>query len=784
MWRAGLTNAIKTLHSLKQVLVKRGTSQAASLKVFQDDSASDISSFKVGEKIHGFQVKDITKVAEFNITAVELIHEGSKAEYLHLHRNDSNNVFSVNFRTTPTDDTGVPHILEHTVLCGSKKYPVRDPFFKMLNRSLATFMNAMTGADITFYPFSTQNFVDYQNLQKIYLDAVFRPNLTLSDFMQEGWRLENKDLQDANSDLIIKGVVYNEMKGAFAENERILEQKIQNLLLPDHTYRYISGGDPLKIPDLTWEGLKNFHKVHYHPSNSRFYSYGNFPLSPTLKFLNEEYLSNYEYQDSSHTLVPSQKRWQQEQRAHLPCRYENMRGPLIKQNFVSISLLMPQINEVYDTFLLQFLTELLIKGPNAAFYKSMIEPNFSGGFTRTTGYDTQAKDTIFTVGLQEVAKDDFEKVINLFDSTIDEVIKTGFDAKHIESVLHQYELTIKHEVSNFGLNLLFGIISLWNHNGNVTSSLQVNALINRLRKEINEDKEYLQKAVKRYFKDNKHRLILTMSADKNYESNFDQLESNVIKEKTKSLTADDKKSIFEKCQQLEAERNSPQNTDLLPTLRIEDIASQVEKVAKEKIKVEKISTQINSVNSNGVTYFNSVINTSVLSPEQQMLLPLFCFVITKLGSASYDYRQFDNLINTKTAGLNLNVHIGNSLYQLHSYEAGLKLSSYCLDKNLESMFDLWTEIFNITELKDISRFETLTNLYMTDLTQGLADSGHLYAMQAAAGLVSGSAQQKELLGGLQHIAYMKRLIHTSNYEAILREIVEIGRIVFDKNRIR
>lgn len=779
MWKV----ALKQIHPLKQI-IRRTTSQAASLRIVQDDVASDVNSFKVGEKIHGFQVNNITKITEFNIIAINLTHEMLKTEYLHLFRNDSNNVFSINFRTTPTNDTGAPHILEHTVLCGSKKYPVRDPFFKMLNRSLATFMNAMTGADITFYPFSTQNFVDYQNLQKIYLDAVFRPNLNVLDFMQEGWRLENQDLSNINSNLIIKGVVYNEMKGAFAENEVILEQKIQNKLLPDHTYKYVSGGDPLKIPDLTWEGLKEFHKVHYHPSNARFYSYGNFPLSPTLKFINEEYLSNYSYQDSSHTLVPSQERWEQEKRSHLSCRYENMRGPLVKQNFVSISLLMPQVNEIYETFLLQFLTQLLVKGPNAAFYKSMIEPNFSGGFTRTTGYDTQLKETVFTVGLQEVAKDDFEKVIKLFDSTIDEVIKTGFDPKHIESVLHQYELTIKHEISNFGLNLLYGIISLWNHNGNVTSSLQVNALIEKLRSEINKDKEYLQKAVRKYFKENKHRLVLTMSADKNYEQKFQDQEQELIKQKTKSLTEDDKKSIFEKCQQLENERRIPQNTDLLPTLQIEDISSEVEKVATEKIKIQNIPTQINSVNSNGVTYFNSIINTSVLSSEQQLLLPLFCFVITKLGTKNYNYRELDNLINTKTAGLNLDVHIGNSLYQLHNYEAGLLLSSYCLDKNLESMFDLWTEIINIAELTNYSRFATLTNLYMTELTEGLAHSGHLYAMQAAAGLVSGSAQQKELLSGLQHIAYMKRLVNTTNYKVILKELVDIGKTIFDRSRIR
>lgn len=782
MWKNILNKSIKHIHPLRQI-VKRN-SQTASAKAFSEDSPSDVASFKIGENVHGFKVKNITNIAEFNITAVNLTHETSKAEYLHLCRNDSNNVFSVNFRTTPTDSTGVPHILEHTVLCGSMSYPVRDPFFKMLNRSLATFMNAMTGADITFYPFSTQNFVDYQNLQRIYLDAVFRPNLTESDFMQEGWRLENEDLNNANSDLIIKGVVYNEMKGAFAENERILEQKIQNLILPDHTYKYVSGGDPLKIPDLTWEALRNFHKVHYHPSNARFYSYGNFPLAPTLQLLNEGYLSNYSFQDCSHTLVPSQKRWDDHRQVHTQCRFENMRGPLVKQNFVSISLLMPEVNQVYDTFLLQFLTELLVKGPNSAFYKSMIEPNFSGGFTRTTGYDTQTKDTVFTVGLQGVSKDDFEKVANLFDSTIDEVIKTGFDETHIESVLHQYELTIKNEVSNFGLNLLFGIISIWNHNGDVTSSLQVNTLIDRLKNEINADKQYLQKAVKKYFKDNKHRLVLTMSADKDFELRFQESEKRVIASKTNPLSNEDRRRIYEKCQELEKERNQPQNTNLLPTLKIEDINSEVEKVPRENITIAKVATQINSVNSNGVTYFNAVLNTSELTPEQQMLLPLFCFVITKLGTRAFDYRQFDNLVNRKTSGLDLSVHIGNSLYKLHSYEPGVLISSYCLDKNIDSMFNLWSEIFNITELHNVSRFEMLTKLYMTQLTQGLADAGHLYAMQAAAGLVSGAAHQLELLKGLQHISYMKRLVHTSNYRAILNEIAEIAQLLFDKKRIR
>lgn len=782
MWRSSITRTIKSKSPISKFL--RCSSQLASAKAVSENNISPISNFKVGENVHGFKVNDIQPVPEFNITAIRLTHELTKAQYLHLYRNDSNNVFSIQFRTTPMNDTGAPHILEHTVLCGSETYPVRDPFFKMLNRSLATFMNAMTAPDFTFYPFSTQNFSDYQNLQKIYLDAVFRPNLKLLDFMQEGWRLENTDPKDIKSDLIIKGVVYNEMKGAFSENERILEQKVLNLLLPDHTYGFISGGDPMKIPDLTWEGLKQFHKIHYHPSNARFYSYGNFPLSPTLKLLNNEYLSKYDSQDIGHTAVPSQKRWDASKTEHIACRYENMRGPLEKQNFVSISLLMSDIVNIYDTFLLQFLTELLIRGPSAPFYKSMIEPNFSGGYTQTTGFDSQARESIFTVGLQSVDKKDFKKVVDLFEKTIDEVIEKGFDDKHIESVLHRYEITIKHETSNFGLNLLYGLTPIWNHYGDIVSSLKVNDLINTLKGKMSNDKQYLQKAVKTYFKDNNHKLILTMSADENYEKKQLDLEKKLIHEKTKSLTKGEREQIYLQGLALQKEQSVQQNTDVLPTLSMNDINSDVERIPREKFRVGPVPTQVNRVNSNGITYFKGILSTSELSPEQQMLLPLFTFIINKLGTKSYDYREFDSLVNQKTAGLNLSVHIGDSLFQLHSYEAGLLLSSYCLDRNIDSMWKLWTEVFNISELKDVKRFEMLVKLYMTNLTQGLADSGHLYAMQAAAGLVSGSSYQKELLTGLQHISYMKRLVDTASYKAMLQELCNIAKALFDKNKLR
>ncbi|XP_076259664.1 presequence protease, mitochondrial [Rhynchophorus ferrugineus] len=748
------------------------------------DYRSDLDGIVVNDKIHGFVVKQIKEIKEFRLRAIYLQHEKTKAEYLHLYRDDSNNLFSVNFRTTPKDNTGKPHILEHTVLCGSQLYPVRDPFFKMLNRSLATFMNAMTGSDYTIYPFSSQNYSDYRNLQKIYLDAVFNPLLSETDFMQEGWRLENIDLSDPKSKLVFKGVVYNEMKGVFSENENIFCQKLQNSILPDHTYGVVSGGDPKDIPNLTWQALKQFHKEHYHPSNCRCLSYGNFPLIPSLEYINEEYFSKYMYSQPSNTIVPKQSRWDEPRREHISCRFDPMGEPVEKQNSIAISLLLSDCTDVYETFLMQFLTELLIKGPNSAFYKSLIEPNFSGGFTPSTGLDTQSRDTVFTVSLQGVKKEDFQKVEDIFNKTIDNVIEQGFLEDHIESVLHSFEIALKHENRNFGLHLLFGLTPIWNHSTKVIEALEVNSMMDCLKNNLKSNPKYLQDVVKKYFQENNHRLVLTMSPDSEYEAKLDKAEEELLKKKTKGLGDKEKAIIYERGLKLKTLQETPQNVNLLPTLVMDDISSDIEKVNKVNVSISNVSTQINEVNSNGLVYFKSILNTSELSEEQQMLLPLFCYVINKLGTAKLNYKEFDSLTNRKTAGLTFNAHIADSLYHLHTYEPGVLISSYCLEKNVDSMWDLWQQLFTISKLDDVDRFKMLIQLYMANLTHGIADSGHIYAMQAASSLVSASAYQVEVLSGLQHIAYMKGLIQTSNYKAMLEGILDIAKNLFDKRKMR
>ena len=428
-------------------------------------------SMKPGEQLFGYTVEKVVPVPEFSITAFYLRHK-TGAQHLHVARQDSDNVFGVAFRTTPRDSTGVPHILEHLSLCGSERYPVRDPFFKMYTRSLSTFMNAFTASDWTMYPFSTQNAQDYENLMSVYLDAAFFPKLRKLDFNQEGWRLEHEDPTDKNSPIVFKGVVFNEMKGAFSNPQQLFSEINQNLLLPSHTYGIVSGGDPVHIPDLTWEELKAFHTKHYHPSNSRFYTYGNFPLDQHLELINRLVLEKFEKitVDTSVTLEP---RWSSPREAHITCPPDPMSPDPEKNTTIAISFLLNDITDINEACTLSILGNLLVDGEKSPFYQSLLESNIGSDYSPVIGYNGYTKESSFAVGLQRVDKKDIQKVKDIVDATFDSVIKNGFDHKRIEAILHKIELSQKHQSDKFGLNLGIGLLPAWTHDGDPIQLLQV-----------------------------------------------------------------------------------------------------------------------------------------------------------------------------------------------------------------------------------------------------------------------------------------------------------------------
>lgn len=744
----------------------------------------ELGKFKKGEILHGFIVDKVTKIDELFLTAIRLSHLSTGAQYLHLARDDANNVFSIGFRTTPTDSTGLPHILEHTTLCGSERYPCRDPFFKMLRRSLATFMNAMTGPDYTIYPFSTQNLKDYRNLQSVYLDSVFKPNLRELDFRQEGWRLEHTEVSDKNSPIIFKGVVFNEMKGVFNDNQAILAERMLNSILPSHTYSVISGGDPLVIPSLRYNDLLNFHQKYYHASNSRFYSYGNFPLEDHLKFINDRYLFLSDRIDASMSAVPPEKRWNEAKKEHIACRPDPLLADPSRHGTIAIAYLCNDITDIQTTFEMYVLSQLLLKGPNSAFYKSLIESNVSTGFGPVTGFDSQCRDTMFVVSLQGVKPEDFDKVQSIFNDTVDKVIKEGFEKNHVEAVLHNIEIQVKHQTSNFGLNLLFNLTSLWNHNGDLIQALRINDAVKELTLQMKENPEYLQNLVEIYLKNNKHKLTLTMSPDEKYEQNKAAAEQELLKAKLEELAEEEKEQLYVNGKILLAEQQKKEDVGVLPTLKIEDLKPDVERYETSNLQISGVPLQLSIQPTNGISYYRGILNTRALPGELKKLLPLFNYVVAKMGTRNHDYRIFDQMVQLKTGGLNFMNHVAEHKKGELKYEEGVLVESYCLDRNSADMWRLWTELFNDVQLTDLQRFEMLVKMNAANLINGISHAGHMYAMSSAASLVSPIARAKESLSGLRYVSRMKGIAQIRDLAPLMRSMQEIASHVLNKQHLR
>ncbi|XP_032092968.1 presequence protease, mitochondrial [Thamnophis elegans] len=740
--------------------------------------------FKSGDKIYGFTVNQVTVVPEFSLTAVKLNHDKTGAQYLHVAREDSNNLFSVQFRTTPMDSTGVPHILEHTVLCGSERYPVRDPFFKMLNRSLSTFMNAFTASDYTLYPFSTQNPKDFQNLLSVYLDAVFFPSLRLLDFWQEGWRLEHESPSDPQSPLTFKGVVFNEMKGAFADNERVFSQHLQNKILPDHTYAVVSGGDPLKIPDLSWEQLKHFHATHYHPSNARFFTYGDFPLEQHLKQIHEEALCKFQKIEPN-TTVPSQQIWDKPREHSVTCAADSLATDSKKQTMVSVSYLLADITDNFETFMLNFLSSLLVGGPNSPFYKALIETGLGTDFSPDVGINSSTREAYFTVGLQGISEESIHTIKQIIAKTIDEVIENGFEKEKIDALLHKIEIQMKHQSTRFGLALASNIASCWNHEGDPVDLLKIAGKVTQLRHCLKEDPQFLQRKVKQYFKDNTHRLTLSMSPDAAFHDKQAAMEADKLKEKVEALSEEEKKQIYEKGLELLDLQSKPQDTSCLPALKVSDIEPRIPFTELEMAHAaEDVPVQYCAQPTNGIVYFRAISSLNTLPEELRPYVPLFCGVITKMGCGALNYREQALEIDLKTGGLSVSPHISVDDSHLDMYEQGVIFSSLCLDRNLPDMMHLWTEIFNNPHFEDEEHFKVLVKMTAQELSNGIPDSGHNYALIRASKTLNLAGELQEMFYGMEQVKLMKRIAEMADIKSVLRKLPRIKKYLLNSDNLR
>ncbi|CAO3625349.1 unnamed protein product [Cunninghamella echinulata] len=734
------------------------------------------SKISVGDNIHGYEVQQL------DLIATVLEHKQTGAEHLHINRNDNNNVFAVGFNTPVNNSTGVSHVLEHTTLCGSIRYPVHDPFFKMLNRSLASYMNALTGSDYTIYPFATTNFIDYKNLQSVYMDAVFHPLLNELDFEREGWRLEFDDINDPSSSLNFKGVVYNEMKGRVSDHNYLHYKQALQALHPNTTYQHASGGDPKYITDLTYNELCEYHKNYYHPSNAKFYTYGNFPLDEHLATIHAK-ISGYDRitPPSINKITP---KWTSPRKVFSTCALD----PLVandKQTRISVSFLTNDIQDVYESFVMELLSNLLLDGHSSPMYKALVESQLGSAYSVNVGYNQGTRISNFTVGLQGVNSKDVDQVESRIHETLEQVKENGFGKERIEAALHQMELGSKHKTARFGLTLMHGITPGWNNSADPIDLLRINKHVNRLRNEL-QYAPIFESLIDKYLLGNKHVLTFIMQPDVYYTAKLHDEEVHRLSAKSVSLTLEEKQHILDQGQLLSKKQNKKNNDDdvsCLPTLQLNDISLKQQKIELDHIGLGT-PVQWRNTSTNGITYVKAIFTLPQLTEEIKQYVPLFCGALKNLGTKSHSMADLDDQIRLYTGGFGISSNTSTNHSDLSGLEESIMITGNCLDNNIDKMYNLLAQLIQETNFDNVNKLKTLIKSKTSYLNNSIINSGHAYASTYSSSTITPASASNEILSGLSQIKFMNELNTLADLSDVVEKLKYLATLIIHQSSMR
>ncbi|MCJ1377441.1 Mitochondrial presequence protease [Xylographa soralifera] len=735
---------------------------------------------KPGDRLHGFTLKRAEHIPELQLAAFHLQHDKTGAEYLHVARDDKNNVFSIGFKTNPPDDTGVPHILEHTTLCGSKKYPVRDPFFKMLPRSLSNFMNAMTSSDHTTYPFATTNRKDFNNLMSVYLDATLYPLLEENDFTQEGWRIGPENPRGTETEaaaakdpekLVFKGVVYNEMKGQMSDASYLYYIKFQDHIFPDINN---SGGDPQKMTDLTYENLKKFHTQNYHPSNAKLFTYGDMPLTDHLTEIGRQ-LDTFDKSEADRSIKLPIKL----DKGPLEITIKGPTDPLVDANMqfkTSTSWLLGDTSDVVETFSLSLMSSLLLDGYGSPLYHGLIEAGLGPDWSPNTGFDGSGKVGIFSVGLTGVKEADVPKVKDSIVKVLREMHQEGFEDSKIDGILHQLELSLKHKTANFGMGLMQRLQPGWFNGVDPFDSLAWDKTISEFKKRYAKP-GYLEKLLEKFLL-NDRCLTFTMEPSATYGDELISEESKRLEGKIVEVTersgGEDRareELTARELRLLEVQENArKQDLSCLPMVHVVDIPREMEKKKTRDSKLDGVNIQWREASTNGLTYFRAINTLAGLPTELRMLIPLFTDTVMRLGTKNQSMEQLEDLIKLKTGGIRTSYYSTTSPMDILTSSEGLSFSGYALDQNVPDMYELLRIVLQETNFDGPEAESMIRQLLQGDASGALnavASSGHSYARKYTEAGLSTQGMLSEQVGGLTQVHQTTALASRSPEEGLV-----------------
>ncbi len=704
-----------------------------------------------------------------------LRHKKTGARVMIIENEDENKVFNIAFRTPPKNSTGVAHILEHSVLCGSREFPLKDPFVELVKGSLNTFLNAMTYPDKTCYPVASCNDQDFQNLMNVYLDAVFYPNIYQREeiFRQEGWSYH---LEDPEGPLTYNGVVYNEMKGAFSSPDEVLEREIMNSLFPDTSYGYESGGNPENIPELSYEEFLDFHRSYYHPSNSYIYLYGNMDMAEKLDFIDRHYLSAFEA-----LTVDSEVK---EQKAFDSCRDLTMEYPIsenesLKDNtYLSYNRVVGNSLDITLCTAFEILDYALLSAPGAPLKKALLEAGI--GKDIYGSYDDGIRQPYFNIiakGSNIEKKDEFSSVIQ---KVLKDIVKNGIDKKAVEAGINYFEFRYREaDFSSYPKGLMYSldIFGCWLYDDEKPfACVQLLDVFAYLKKAVEEG--YFEKLISTYLLENPHGSLLALVPVKGLASKREKELEEKLEGYLRSLSEEERNLLVEKTNALEAyqeEEETPEALACIPMLKREDIGREAAKLYNQELDAQGSLFLYHDVCTNGIGYVDILFDLKHLSPEKVPYLGLLKSVLGYVDTEHFTYGGLFNEINAGTGGIHCGVEVFEQAGSAEDFRAMFAIRGKALYTKLEFLFDMVREILLTSKIEDTKRLYEIIAEVKSRAQASLVSGGHSTAVLRGTSYGSPMAAFQDEMAGIGYYQFIEKLekeFH-SRKEELIKELRQL-----------
>ena len=733
--------------------------------------------------LNEFELIEKREITELKTEARLYRHRKTGAEILSMISDDENKVFGITFRTPPFDSTGVAHILEHSVLCGSKKYPVKEPFVELLKGSLQTFLNAFTYPDKTCYPVASQNLQDFYNLMDVYLDAVFYPRITPAIFQQEGWHFE---LEKKEAEMAFKGVVFNEMKGAYSSPDNVLSEYSLQSLFPDNAYGLDSGGDPKQIPNLTYEQFYAFHERYYHPSNARIFFYGD--DDPEERLIRLDAVLNAFEPVSVDSNVQLQLPFDKPEKRVRPYMAGEGDGTN-PRGMITVNWLLDETTHVDVNFSLRILEYILLGMPASPLRKALIDSGLGEDLTGG-GLETELRQMCFSTGLKGIETENAQKIEDLILDTLKSLSHSGIDPHTVSAALNTIEFRLReNNTGSFprGLSLMLRSLTTWLYGGDPLALVAFEGPLERVQKQIAAEPNYFERLIDRAFLSNPHRSTLVLEPDSDLRKReADAEKGRLLKARTdmdeKALQAVQENTLA--LRRLQEKPDSPEALATIPMLKREDLETQNKIIPLVETDEKGTPILLHDLFTNGIVYMDMGLDLQHLPAEYVPYIPLLGRAFVEMGTEAEDFVSLTQRISRKTGGIHP-VSITSDVHGAQGSTAWLFLRGKAMNHQADALIQIFEDVLLTVKLDNRERFRQMVMEEKARVEQKLIPAGHQMVNLRLRSHFSESHWASEQMGGISYLFFVRQLARDieKDWPKVLAALKNIHRILVNRKTV-